>query len=226
MMKYTKMARKHGIEAVCVALTITRTELVVLIKYELKEHELSLLENYLCKDLDKTQLADARTTEDYVIPTWSKPKYKIVKHRAWRTKKFDEYQLKVMFKGQEIMVDYEVAKTDGLLSAIEKAGKEAIGEMKELLRELWLVVRPYKVAAMARQEAEVEPLADARSAKEPFTYKDTAKGIMYAVKFRGQTVYIVKAVVLKHGWKKAIEHAAKSGSEKYKELLRGLWKAC
>lgn len=156
--------------------------------------------------------------------TWVKPEYKIIKNKAWRTKKFDEYQLAVLFKGQSIMVDYEIAKTDGLLKAIEKAGKEtAEGSMKELLRELWLVVKPYRDAALAREATE-KPV---ERVKETFAYKDTVKGIMYAVTFRGQTVYIVKAIVLKHGWKKAIEHAAsQSSSEKYKELLRGLYRAC
>lgn len=160
--------------------------------------------------------------------TWVKPEYKIIKNRAWRTKKFDEYQLEVLFKGQSIMVDYEIAKTDGLLKAIEKAGKETEKDsMKELLRELWLVVKPYRDAALAKEEAAVgTPLADARQAKEVFTYKDTVKGIMYDVKFRGRTLSIVKAIVLKHGWKKAIEHTAnQSNSEQHKELLRGLWKA-
>ena len=166
-----------------------------------------------------------------IVKAWTKPTYRIVKNKAWRTKKFDEYQLEVMFRGHSIMVDYEVAKTDGLLNAIEKAGKEATGSMKEILRELWKVVKPYKDAVLAREKevkTEVDTqLADARSAKEQFTYKDTIKGIMYAVQFRGQTVYIVKAMVLKYGWKKAVEHAAKqSSSEKYKELLRGLWRAC
>jgi hypothetical protein len=162
-----------------------------------------------------------------IVKAWIKPAYKIIKNKAWRTVKFDEYQLEVLFRGESVMVDYEVAKTDGLLKAIEKAGKETEkGSMKELLRELWLVVKPYRDAALAKEEAAVDtPLADARQA-ETFTYKDTVKGIMYAVTFRKQTVYIVKAVVLKHGWRKAIEHAAsQSSSEQYKELLRGLWKA-
>lgn len=165
-----------------------------------------------------------------IVRAWVKPTYRIHKNKAWKTVKFDEYQLEVLFKGQSVMVDYEVAKTDGLLSAVEKAGKEAVGEMKELLRELWLVVKPYKVQALARKQAIEElpstPLADARPVKEPFSFKDTAKGRMYDVQFRGKTVSIVKAIVLKHGWRKAIEHAAAgSTSEQHKELLRGLWKA-
>ena len=162
---------------------------------------------------------------------WVKPWYRIHKDKAWRTVKFDEYQLEVLFRGKSIMVDYEVAKTEGLLSAIEKAGKEATGEMKELIRELWKVVKPYKMEVLARQQTEKEstettPLADARSSRELWSYKDTVKGIMYAVTFRGQTMYIVKAIVLKQGWKKAIEHAAgQSNSKQYKELLRGLWRA-
>jgi len=174
---------------------------------------------------------EALMAELEVQTAWVKPWYRIHKDKAWRTVKFDDYQLEVLFRGKSVMVDYEVAKTDGLLSAIEKAGKEATGEIKELLRELWKVVRPYKVEALARQQAIEElhkaiPLADARSG-ETFEYKDTVKGVMYAVQFRGQTLYLVKAVVLKHGWKKAIEHAAKqSHSERHKELLRGLWRAC
>lgn len=162
-----------------------------------------------------------------IMRAWVKPEYTVIKNKAWRTRKFDEYQLEVMFKGHSIMVDYEVAKTDGLLKAVEKAGKEAEGSMKELLRELWLIVKPYRDTALKKEEeAASTPLADARSAEVSWTFKDTAKGIMYAVTFRGQTVYIVKAVVLKHGWKKAIEHAAnQSSSENYKELLRGLWRA-
>ena len=166
-----------------------------------------------------------------IVLEWVKPWYRIHKDKAWRTVKFDEYQLEVLFRGKSIMVDYEVAKTEGLLSAIEKAGKEATGEMKELIRELWKVVKPYKMETLARQQIEKEftettPLADARSSRELWSYKDTVKGIMYAVQFRGQTVYIVKAIVLKHGWKKAIEHAAgQSNSKQYKELLRGLWRA-
>ena len=165
-----------------------------------------------------------------VVKAWVKPWYRVHKDKAWKTVKFDEYQLEVLFKGKSVMVDYQVAQTDGLLSAVEKAGKEATGEVKNLLRELWLVVRPYKVEALARQQAikdlTGEELADARPVKEPFTFKDTVKGIMYAVQFRNKTVYVVKAVVLKHGWRKAIEHAAsQSSSEQYKELLRGLWRA-
>lgn len=160
-----------------------------------------------------------------VVKAWVKPWYRIHKDRAWKTIKFDEYQLEVLFRGKSVKVDYKVAETDGLLSAVEKAGKEAVGEMKELLRELWLVVKPYRDATMKKEQAAVVEKTVER-VKEQFTYKDTVKGIMYAVTFRGQTVYIVKNVVLKHGWKKAIEHAAnQSTSEQYKELLRGLWKA-
>jgi hypothetical protein len=164
-----------------------------------------------------------------VVRAWVKPWYRIHKDKAWRTVKFDEYQLEVLFRGKSVMVDYQIAKTDGLLSAVEKAGKEATGEMEELLRELWKVVRPYKVEALAREQAIKElvkvSLADARSG-ETFEYKDTVKGIMYDVKFRGQTVSVVKAVVLEHGWKAAIEKAAgESHSDKHKELLRGLWRA-
>ena len=162
---------------------------------------------------------------------WVKPWYRIHKDKAWKTVKFDECQLEVLFRGKSVMVDYQVAKTDGLLSAIEKAGKEAVGEIKDLLRELWLVVRPYKVEALARQQAIEElkkdvPLADARSG-ETFEYKDTVKGVMYAVMFRKQTLYLVKAYVLEHGWRAAIEKAAgETKSKQHKELLRGLWRAC